>query len=251
MTGQEKLLGMVLTAAPFGDYDKRLVILTRERGKITVFAKGARRPTSRFLGCSQPFVFGSFSVYQGRNAYTLIQAEIDNYFSELREDENALYYAFYFCEFAEFLVQEGMDGGNVLKLLYQSFRALIKKPVSIELIRVIFELKIMAAEGQAPLMFACVKCGKKGDFPMLSIPYGGVICPDCGEGGGMIHMLSGGGRYAMQYIISSTIENLFTFDVTEEILKELKEIMKEFMEKYVEHEFKSLQMMELADLNIN
>lgn len=245
MTGQERLTGIVLTAAPFGDYDKRLVVLTRERGKITVFAKGARKPTSQFLGCSQPFVFGRFSVYQGRNAYTLVQAEIDNYFSELREDENALYYAFYFCEFAEFLVQENMDGTNILKLLYQSFRALIKKPVSIELIRVIFEIKIMDMEGQAPLVFACVKCGKKGDFPLLSVARGGVICEDCRETEGRVHILSQGCRYAMQYIVSSTVENLYTFNVTEDILKELKEIMGEFMEKHLGHEFKSLEMIDL------
>ena len=129
------LTGMVLSAIPVGEYDKRITILTRERGKITAFAKGHVVPVTNFWRQPILFAFGQFEVYQGKSTYTAVRADIKNYFRELAEDFDMVCYGYYFLEMAEYYAQENADEVERLRLLYQTLRALESRKFSFALIR--------------------------------------------------------------------------------------------------------------------
>ena len=142
--------GIVLSAMPMGEYDKRLLLLTAENGKISAFAKGARRPGSNLLGATRLFAFGRFELYAGRSSYTVKAAEIRNYFEFLSEDPEAYCYASYFAEIADYFGQEGAEAEGLLKTLYMALRSLGNGKLSRPLVRCTFELKMMQLEGEAP-----------------------------------------------------------------------------------------------------
>lgn len=237
------LTGMVLSTMPISDYDKRITILTKERGKITAFARGARRPNSQLLAATNPFTFGEFELFEGKTSYNVSKASIHNYFRELAMDVEAAYMGFYFLEFADYFCQENNDEKEMLKLLYQSMRALESKKFSIDLVRVIFELKAMTINGEGPSVFECMHCKSKDNLSFFSVSRGGMFCPICEQGQKAIK-IHDSTRYAMQFIVSSPVEKLFTFQLSEEILMELKKIMKDYLGIYVKHTFKSLQIID-------
>ena len=207
-----RLTGMVLKAVPSGEMDKRLVILTKERGKITAFARGARRPGSMLMACGRPFAFGQFTLYEGRDAYSLQSAEISNYFDELSTDVEGTCYGSYFLEFTDYYTRENMDGTAMLKLLYQSVRALLKPAVPNELVRRVYELKAMAINGEYT------------EKPPREV--------------------SDSANYAWEFVVLSPIEHLYTSALTDAVSQELGRCVEINKKRFIDREFHSLEILE-------
>ncbi len=239
---QVELTGMVLKSSPVNDYDKRIVILTKERGKVTAFAKGARRPKSTFSAGSRPFSFGRFTLYPGQNAYSMSGMNIENYFEELMQDFEGMCYGCYFLEIADYYGQEGMEATDMLKLIYQSFRALLNKKISNKLIRYIFEIKMLEINGEYPQVFECINCGSKQQLHNISVASGGMICDECLKAVSMPFKINESTLYTLQYVLSSSIEKLYSFTVNNTVMEELRVVMSRCMSEYVDKEFKSLEI---------
>lgn len=238
--------GMVISATPIGEYDKRIVLLTKEKGKISAFAKGARRQNSMLMGVTNPFAFGEFTLYEGRTSYNIMQANISNYFMELSSDFEGAYYGFYFLEFADYYAREYNDETQLLKLLYQTFRALSSKKIPHELVRCVFELKALVINGEYPDVFACTYCGAKEEDFFFSSKNHGIVCGQCRKIAPDAIRMSAATLYTLQYVVSSSIEKLYTFTVSDEVLDEFKKIMKQYIGIHVEKRFKSLEILEMC-----
>lgn len=206
------LTGMILKAEPFGEYDRRVVILTRERGKIAAFAKGARKQGSWLLAATNPFCFGEFKLYEGRTSYSISEAFISNYFAQFREDFEGACYGMYFLEVMDYYTRENNDEKEMLKLLYQSLRALCHEGLDNRLVRYIFEIKALSLNGEYP------------GLPEANGYQDSTV-------------------YALSFIVNTSVEKLYTFAVTDSVLLELKEIADNFRRRFIDRKFKSLEIL--------
>ncbi len=177
--------GVVKLAEPAGEYDKRLVILSRELGRISVFSSGCRRPSSPLLAASRPFVFAHFKLRPSRTAYRLVKAEPFAYFEDLPRDLERMTYATFFMDYAGLFLQENMDGKDLLNLLYVTFQTLMSSDLPLDEIRRRFKWRVWHMIGEAPCLTSCRICQRPVDTGTVIIEpaKGGVLCPHCAKGG--------------------------------------------------------------------
>ena len=205
--------GMVLKHSPSGDYDWVATILTRERGKITAFARSARKPGSKLGGCVEPFCFGTFKLFASKTSYTIVEADIDNFFEGFRQNLEAAFYGTYLLELASYYTRENSEDVELLNLLYISLKALLNENIPNRLVRCIYELRALAIEGEYP--------GIPEERNLLEAT-----------------------RYSMDYIVKSPLEKLYSFTVKDDVLSQLIAVTDEFRKRFIDRPLKSLEMLE-------
>lgn len=204
--------GIVLSTMPIGEYDKRLLLLTRECGKVSVFARGARRPNSPLIGAAVLFAFGSFELSEGRSAYSLRSAHISEHFDWVSNDMEALCYGSYFAEISDYYGRENIDGTEAVKLLYFALRALKNDNLSRPLIRRVYELKAMQLEGEYY------------EEPKAALPEPAMK--------------------AWRYVLETPQEKLFRFALDSEAEASFGRAVEEMKQNFIERQFRSLQVLE-------
>ncbi|MCR4590295.1 MAG: DNA repair protein RecO [Lachnospiraceae bacterium] len=207
-----KLHGVILKSADYSEYDRRLTVLTAERGKITVFARGVKRPGNKLMAGTEPFCFGTFLVTEGKSAYNLRDTEVTNYFEEIRSDPDAFFMGSYFLEFADYYSRENIEDKELISLIFSSLLALLRDDFDNAFVRAVFEIKIISVEGELP--------PKPGNNYLP------------------------GTEHALTHILECPSSGLFTFNVNEDILSELKELSSYFVRRTVHRGFSSLKILE-------
>ena len=208
--------GMVLKHSPSSDYDWVATIFTAERGKITAFARSARKPGNRLSGTVEPFCFGTFKLFAGKNSYNIVEADIENYFEGFRSDLEAACYGTFFLELASYYTRENVEDVELLNLLYLSLKALLKDAFPNRLVRCIYELRALLIEGEYP-----------------GIPENTRLLDST--------------RYALDFIAQTPLEKLYTFSVSDEVLDELCVVARGYRSRFIDRPLKSSEMLSTFD----
>lgn len=184
--------GLVLRETAYRDSSKILTILTGTEGKLTVSARGARRKNSVLAASAQLLVFSEMTLFSNKDRWTLTEARSIEQFYGLRQDVALLALGSYFAELTEAISDEDSPNPDLLRLCLNSLFALsegVKRP---ELVKPVFELRILALAGLAPLLTHCAQCGnEEPELAYLDVSGGNIYCGSHVFNGGMTDRYTG------------------------------------------------------------
>lgn len=230
--------GLVLRETVTRDADKILTVLTPDRGRLSVIARGARRKGSRVAAACQLLAYSEMTLYEKGRWTMLDAADTIELFDGLRQDLTALSLAAYFAELTE-AVSDG--SGDVLPLLLNALYALsaLKKPP--QLVKPAFQFRLMALAGYEPMADGCALCGApQPENPMLDVVHGVVHCGKCREKGGLSLPLTASGLAALRYVLYGDPRRLYSFSLPPEGLRALNHAADAYVSAQLERSFRTL-----------
>lgn len=171
---------LVLSSVDYGEADRIVTLFTRERGRLSAFAAGARKSKKRFAGALEAGTHLRARLSERRGeTFRLDGVDIVQSFHRLRDDLPRIARLLYCLELIRELTRDNephavlFDG---LKDYLQKLEAKQAGPTSL----LLFELDALAQAGFMPNFSPCALCGQPtGERPRFDPEHGGVVCFAC------------------------------------------------------------------------
>lgn len=176
----ETIKGVILRETPIGDYDKMMTVLTADKGKLSVFARGAKRLKSPLFTATQLFSYSEMTIYRSANYYYLRSADLIENFYRMRDYLEGSALAGYIADIASDISVENQDETELLRLVLNCFHAISMRKKQPLQIKGVFELRASAAAGFMPNLVACAGCGNSDlDIYYFDVTDGIFRCEEC------------------------------------------------------------------------
>ena len=178
-----KTSGIVLRTIDYLESDRIVVLLTKDMGKMTGIAKGARKSRIRFANTLEPFTHLSLILSQkkGNRMAFIEETTTIHHYPGIRANLEKTLTASYFTELIDQFLWEEKPSSSVFYLLCEYLTLIEENQLVKNLIR-FFELRILCLIGYEPVLDRCTTCAsplQSFSSHGFSPSSGGIQCPRC------------------------------------------------------------------------
>lgn len=220
--------GIIIKRTNLGEADRILTVLTNDRGKIRIIAKGIRRTLSKLAGNCELFTMGNFMLAEGRNLDILTAAEMVESYPGLRKDLKSTQSAYYMAEIIDKRLPDDEPHENIFNLFSDCLGALhvTQNPFILSF----FEINFLSDTGFEPELYVCLNCGEKitPTDNFFNIEGGGVACSECKSD----LKISDETIKVLRLILEHKLDNILKINLTDKTSKELRKIIKHYFKNH-------------------
>lgn len=182
----EKSEAIVIRAVPWSETSFVVTLFSKDFGKVSAVAKGARRLRSPFE-TSLDLLAKSHIVFIQKNNDTLdilTEAKLIRRFRSSQIALLPLYCGYYVAELLLALTEDHQKVGELYELADLTLQDLDAGKSPAELV-VRFEMQLLKMLGHLPTFHLCASCGnhvesdEAGEETRLGIAAGGILCQNC------------------------------------------------------------------------
>jgi DNA repair protein RecO (recombination protein O) len=249
MSGKFKLSAVVLRTVDYGEADRVVTLLSRERGKLVAFARAARASKRRFGGGLEPFTLVSAELSErgGGDAMPRLESvSVERAFHQIRGDLARIGCAAYAAELARELVRDHEPHEALFDLLVTYLARLDAAPARPVELRV-FELWALEAAGFQPRFDGCARCGAAAGLEAAGAAFspgdGGLLCGRCELGAVGTTRLSSGAVATLRRLQAGGFEAAGEGAPTAEG-RELREALGRFVEQLLGHRLQARRFLD-------
>lgn len=240
--------GLVIREASRGESSKSITVLCAEYGVIDVFVRGGMK-SHKSSSATQVFSYSTFCTDEkkdskGRVSYYLNSAESVNIFYNLRLDVKKTALASYFSDLLCYSRIENSDCSEILKLTLNSLYFLDKGTREPDLLKSIFEFRLLCELGFRPYLVGCNHCfAYESEVMHFNFKTGLLECEKCCRNPNSIYdyRLDRTLLYIVRYIALSDYDKLFSFKLSDAYLKKLADFTERFTGYYFTNDFETLR----------
>lgn len=174
--------GIVIGRTNFGEADRVIRVLTAERGKIGLMARGVRKIKSRSAGHLEPYGETALSLAEGRGSLDVVTgARLIWYPHRLRADYDALELTQRLVTVVDRVAAERQPAPELYHHLRETLGA-VDQDGATALVELWFKLRLLQITGFRPALDGCLVCGRRGADAeyFFDAVRGGLVCADCG-----------------------------------------------------------------------
>lgn len=238
----QQFKGIVLRAKDYGESHQIIQVFSDTKGKISMMARGSKKPKSRFSAITEPFTEGQFICYVGSGMATLSQGDILDAHRLISADLLKTAYGAYWFELVDRLMDE-KDANPAFYQLLSHLLTQLEQDKNPEILTRIFELRMMAVAGYRPVFEHCVQCHSSSSTH-FSVIQGGFLCADCSHLDRQAIAVSTAVVKILPTLQKMEIQRLGNIQVKEKTEQQLRWVIHAFMQEYLGVEFKTRAILE-------